>query len=101
MKYNKLVRDKIPACILTKGGAPVYHKADEKEYGKKLKEKLFEEAEEFKKDESLEEFADLLEVINAIADYKGFSQKAIKLIMDKKAKEKGKFKERIILQIEI
>jgi predicted house-cleaning noncanonical NTP pyrophosphatase (MazG superfamily) len=97
MKYNKLVRDKIPEYIRTKGVEPVFHIANEEEYWEKLKEKLLEEMEEFKKDESLEEFADLLEVIDAIADYKQFEKGEIQQIKEKKAEKRGKFKERIIL----
>lgn len=97
MKYNKLVRDKIPEYIRKKCGAPVSHIASDEEYWEKLKEKLAEEFEEFKKDESKEEFADLLEVIDAIADYKRFDKKEIDAIRDKKADERGRFKEKIIL----
>lgn len=97
MKYNKLVRDKIPEHIFKKGGKPITHIASEKEYWEKLKEKLLEEIEEFKKDERPEEFADLLEVIDAIADYKKFNKDEIQKIRDKKADNKGKFKDRIIL----
>ncbi|MDO8503362.1 MAG: nucleoside triphosphate pyrophosphohydrolase [bacterium] len=97
MKYNKLVRDKIPEYIRKKGGMPVTHIADDAEYWQKLKEKLSEEIKEFKEDEGLEEFADLLEVIDAIADHKGFDRKEIQKIRDEKAEERGKFKDRIIL----
>lgn len=98
MKYNKLVRDKIPEYIKSKDGMPIMHIADEIEYWQKLKEKLLEEVEEFVKEENAEELADILEVIDAIADYKGFDKKDIKRIKTKKADERGKFRDRIILE---
>lgn len=97
MKYNKLVRDKIPEYIRKKGGNPITHIADDAEYWQKLKEKLIEEMEEFKKDESMEEFADLLEVIDAIADYKKFDRNEVEKMREEKAKERGRFKDKIIL----
>lgn len=97
MKYNKLVRDKIPEYIRNRGGNPISHVASEEEYWQKLKEKLLEEFEEFNKDESKEEFADLLEVIDAIADYKNFNKEEIIALREKKVAERGKFKDRIIL----
>lgn len=97
MKYNKLVRDKIPEYIRSKGNTPIIHIADNEEYWMKLKEKLFEEVEEFIKDEMIEESADMPEAIDAIADYKGFDKKYIEDIRQKKAEKRCKFKERIIL----
>ena len=61
------------------------------------KDKLLEEAEEFKKDENIEEFADILEVIDPIADYKKFDRKEIEKVREKKAEERGKFRDKIIL----
>lgn len=97
MKYNKLVRDKIPEFIRNKGGSPVAHVAGEAEYWEKLKEKLAEEVKEFLADESSEEMADLLEVIDAIFKYKGFTREAVEDIRERKAIERGRFNERIIL----
>lgn len=96
-KYNKLVRDEIPEIIRSKGGEPITHIADDMEYWQKLKEKLHEEFEEFKSDESIEEFADMLEVIDAITEYKHFDRNEIQRVKDKKAEERGKFTKRIIL----
>ena len=97
MKYNKLVRDNIPEYIQGKGGIPITHIAEGQEYWRKLKEKLIEEIEEFKKDENIEEFVDISEVMDAIADFKNFDREEIKKGREKKAQEKGRFKNRIIL----
>lgn len=96
-QHNKLVRDKIPEYIREKGEEVVFHVADEKEYWEKLKEKLFEEIEEFNEDENQEELADVFEVIDAIIDFKKFDRENLQKIQEQKAKERGGFKNWIIL----
>lgn len=98
MRYNKLVRDRIPEIIKHKGGNSITHTADDNEYWRKLKEKLIEEAQEFKKDETITELADILEIIDAICEYKKFDKKELKNTKTKRAKERGGFEERIILE---
>jgi predicted house-cleaning noncanonical NTP pyrophosphatase (MazG superfamily) len=97
MKYDKLVRDNIPEIIRQKGVEPVIHAASEEEYWSKLKEKLSEEVAEFQEAETQEEMADVLEVIDAIMDFKGFKKDEVEAIKSKKAEERGGFKKRIIL----
>jgi predicted house-cleaning noncanonical NTP pyrophosphatase (MazG superfamily) len=98
MKYNKLVRDKIPDYIKGKGGKPIFHIAGEKEYWEKLKGKLLEEIKEFFENEVVEEIADIQEVIDAICNYKKIGKENIKKARKKKIKERGAFKKKIILE---
>jgi len=97
MKYNKLVRDKIPEYIKRKGGTPITHIADDVEYWKKLKEKLQEEVNEFIEAENIEEMADIFEVIDAIFVYKKFDKTEFKKVREAKLNERGGFNKRVIL----
>ena len=97
MKYEKLVRDKIPEIIKAKGGESKTHIAEEAEYKDKLNAKLREEVEEFLKEHDPEELADVLEVLRAIADSNKLDWAEIEDIRKKKQDERGGFAERIIL----
>lgn len=98
MEYDKLVRDRIPEIIKQKGLIPVTHIAKEGEYYQKLKEKLKEEVEEFLKDDSEHELADILEVLYAICDFKNIDKKHLEDTRKIKEIERGRFKNRIILE---
>ena len=97
MKYNKLVRDKIPEIIKQKGLNHLTHIANNEEYWQKLKEKLKEEVDELLEEDNEEELADILEVIHAIYDFKNIDKEKLENIRKKKTEERGEFKERIIL----
>lgn len=98
MKYNKLVRDKIPDIIKSKGEAVQFRIATDSEYWDKLKEKLTEEVKEFLDSESIEEIADILEVIDAVNNFKNFNSKELQKIKKDKFDKRGGFNERIILE---
>ena len=97
MAESKLVRDRIPEIIKKKGGRPVTHIAKKDEYWQKLKEKLEEEIEEFAEEPTEEELADILEVIDAIIDFRKIDRSKLRKIKADKAKKRGKFAKKIIL----
>src|SRR5713226_85246 len=61
---GKLVRDKIPDIIRSKGAEPIIRVADGSEYQFLLRSKLVEEVEEFlASDDDPEELADILQML--------------------------------------
>lgn len=97
ISYNKLVRDRIPEIITSKNKTPHYHIANDEEYRELLKDKLIEEVEEFLESQSIEEIADIQEVIEAILLFKK-RQNDIHKIKSDKAESRWKFEKRIILE---
>ncbi len=97
MRYDKLVRDKIPERISQEGEVPITHIADDEEYWEKLKEKLKEEVDEFLENNNNEELSDILDVINTICDFKNIDRDKLEIFRKKKLEEKGGFKNKIIL----
>ncbi|MCM3618438.1 nucleoside triphosphate pyrophosphohydrolase [Sutcliffiella horikoshii] len=100
-KYNKLVRDKIPEIIELTGKKYTTRILSEEEYINELKNKSFEELEEYRnavtKEEALEELADLMEVIHAFAKYHNTILNEVEELRQKKAEKRGAFEERIFL----
>ena len=98
MKYDKLVRDRIPKIIEQNGQIPKTHicKSDE-EYWEKLKDKLKEEVDEFLEDSEEGEIIDVLEVIDAIKEFKNFDENKIQELKESKKNKRGGFNKRIIL----
>ena len=96
--YNKLVRDKIPEAIeRTEGRTANYKILNNKEYLQELDRKLFEEAHEFVEEHSVEELADLMEVISAIMNARGLSLEEVEVARKAKSDKKGKFDDKVYL----
>lgn len=98
MKFNKLVRDRIPEIIQSKGIIPVTRIASEEEYHQKLRAKLQEEVDEFLENSNEEELADILEVVFALCDHHQIDKDRLELLRKDKAEKRGKFQNRIILE---
>ncbi|AKU25499.1 nucleoside triphosphate pyrophosphohydrolase [Geobacillus stearothermophilus] len=99
--YNKLVRDCIPTIIEQAGKTFTTRILDDEEYRKELQKKAFEELEEYVQAETdeaaLEELADVLEIIRALAECHGASIEQVEQIRAKKAEKRGGFRDKIFL----
>jgi predicted house-cleaning noncanonical NTP pyrophosphatase (MazG superfamily) len=96
--YDKLVRDEIPAIIRENDETPVTHVATGEEYRRRLREKLCEEAEEFRESGDTEELADVLEVIAAIREAEGLEAGELERLREEKADERGGFADGVVLE---
>ena len=96
-EYNKLVRDKIPEVIKQNGDTPKIMILDDENYFDALNEKLKEEVAEYLDGFSIDELADIMEVVYALVGYKGLSIKDFEDIRMKKREKRGGFDKRISL----
>ena len=94
---NKLVRDNIPAICKENGQAPETRILDNIEYISELRRKLKEEVEEYLSSNELEELADIVEVIEALAENQGSSLKTILNIKQTKQSKNGAFRDKVFL----
>ena len=92
---GKLVRDKIPAIILADGKKPMTRILDTEEYLEELDKKLNEEIAEYQADKSIEEMADVLEVLFAICEARGHSVEELMEVRAAKREKRGGFEKRI------
>lgn len=96
-RYHKLVRDRIPDIIEQSGKTCITSILSADEYLTMLDEKLSEELAEYQQDKSMEELADLLEVMMAVAKARGSSFEEVEAIRRQKAEKRGGFEKRILL----
>lgn len=95
--YNKLVRDNIIDIIKNDNKKCSYRILDDNEYFKCLNQKLIEEHQEYNENYSIEELADMQEVIDAILKFKGISKRDFEEIKLKKSAKNGSFDKKIFL----
>lgn len=89
--HRKLVRDRIPEIIRQAGAEPMCRTLNKEEKLAALKEKLCEEAAEFKQSGELEELADVAEVLRAILRETGVSRETLEAACVQKYRERGGF----------
>lgn len=100
--YNKLVRDNIPEIIVGNGGNPFTRVLDDSEYKAELEKKLNEEYQEVlgttTSDDRVEELADMLEIIEALAKLEGKSLDDVIEVAKEKRSKRGGFSKKIFLE---
>ena len=95
--YDKLVRDKIPDVIRQAGKQPVIDTLPPDAMAAALDRKLQEEIHEYLESHSVEEMADILEVLHGIAFHKGISWEEVESVRRHKRDERGGFEKGIRL----
>lgn len=96
--YNKLVRDRIPEIIEADGKTCITEILQNEQYLEMLDAKLSEELAEYQEDKSLEELADLLEVMRAVINARGWSWEQLEKVRQEKAAKRGGFEKKILLK---
>ena len=96
--YHKLIRDKIPEIIERSGKICRTEILDDADYLKLLDEKLTEELSEYQESNSLEELADLLEVMEAVVTARGYTWEQLQTVKAEKKAARGGFAEKLLLR---
>lgn len=97
-QYHKLVRDNIPQIIASTGKSCKTRVLSQEEYLEFLDEKLQEELTEYQQSKSLEELADLLEVMEAVTSARGYTWEELMKVKLEKKQKRGGFDERLLLE---
>lgn len=99
--YNKLVRDNIPEIIKANGEKPIISILDDNRYKEELEKKLYEEYKEVidsSYSSRIEELADMLEVIKALAKLEDKTLDDVIIVAKEKVKKRGAFDKKIFLE---
>ena len=99
--YNKLVRDNIPEIIRRDNQVPIIKVLNDNEYKKALEDKIMEEYKEVIESlgsDRLEELADMLELIKALAEIEKSSLEEVIELANNKRDKRGGFSKRIFLE---
>ena len=99
--YNKLVRNRIPEIIESRGGSCEWRVLDKDEYMEALKAKLVEEAQELLGTDDAEgfvwELSDVMEVIDCLLEATEVSMLAVREVQRRKREKRGGFENHLFL----
>lgn len=96
--HGKLVRDKVVEHITDDNKTAIYIVlSDDAEFQTALIQKLKEEVEEFATEPSIEELADIFEVLCILTEEMGVTQETVNHVMREKRRSRGGFDRRVYL----
>lgn len=97
-KCHKLVRNRIPEIIEADGKSCICETLSDEDYISLLDQELNEELAEYQESKSLEELADLLEVIQAVVKARGRTLEELEQVRADKVAKRGEFEKKILLK---
>ena len=97
IKYEKAVRDKIPKIIENSGKKCVVQKLTDEDYLPELEKKLGEELDEYYSSRSIEELADIVEILHRILELRAVNSEDFEKIKLEKKRTRGGFRENFFL----
>jgi len=101
VKYNKLIRDKIPEIVKAAGWKTTIRILRKSEFLGAVKKKVLEEAEELIQSKNrkgiIDEIVDIQELLDVLASEIKITKPEIKKLQDVKRKKRGGFKNRLFL----
>jgi predicted house-cleaning noncanonical NTP pyrophosphatase (MazG superfamily) len=100
IRYNKLVRDRIPEIVAASGLVAITRPLSDEEYLAALRAKVSEEAAELADapdDEVATEIADLQEVVSALMAALGLAPEEVERVRAERKRDRGAFETRTFL----
>lgn len=101
-KYNKLIRDHIPEIIQSSGKTATIRQLNQTEHFEQARLKLHEEIKEYEEtttdEESLEELADILELVYTLGKMHGADFEELNRIREEKREKRGGFEKGLFLE---
>lgn len=101
VKYNKLIRDRIPEIIRKAGWKPTIRILRKSEFLGAVKKKALEEAEELIQSKNrkgiIDEIVDIQELLDVLASEIKITKSEVKKLQVAKRKKRGGFKKRLFL----
>ncbi len=96
--YNKLIRDKIPELLEKDGKKAIIETLSDEDYLLLLNQKLQEEVDEYLESGTVDELADIGEVMHAILEFKGITVERFQRVRLEKLEARGGFRKKLLLK---